>query len=65
MAHSTTALATKHPNYASKDAMIRSIRQHIHPNCPQAVEILLRIAHSDLNLWTSDKSTVTPTTFGL
>lgn len=65
MANSSTALNDLHPYFSSKSEMIAYIRQHIEPNCPAAVDILLRIIHTDLAGGLTGGATVTPSSYGL
>lgn len=67
MADSVTELASLHPPFATKAALIQAVRQNIEPNCPAAADLLLRLAHTDLagTGSMSGGDTVTPSSYKL
>ena len=66
MADASTTLSAIHPPFTTKALLIDYIREHT-INSPAAIDMLFRIAHTDLNGTGSmtGGDTVTPVTFGL
>ena len=58
-------LITLHPAFTTKALLIEEIRQHTEPNSPAAVDLLFRIAHTDLAGSLTGGDTITPASYGL
>jgi len=58
-------LITLHPAFTTKALLMAFVRQQIEPNSPAAVDLLFRIAHTDLAGSLTGGDTITPASYGL